>query len=145
MLTLVNLGLAMLLTLSIGGCNSKLISAPGITGRFIEKQSRKPLSGIKVRYTHIGGRLQKETTTNATGRFSFEPEFTYGYAGYPTSPVMLQVVLEVVRERDRLPLSFGNFEVKQTDIDNALIDAGDIQVDRKLLEFKLRKPIQSAR
>lgn len=114
------------------GCSSKLISAPGITGRFIEESTDKPIAGVKVRYTNVGDGLSKEGTTDTNGRFSFEPEFTTGYAGYPTSPVGLQVVLELLT-RDKHNFSSGYHFVKNTDVDHATINTGDIRVNKVFL------------
>ena len=117
------------LILVIGGCSSKLISAPGITGRFIEESTGKPIAGVRVRYTHIGDDKSKEVTTDANGRFSFEPEFTYGYAGYPTSPVGLQVELKLLI-RDKHNWAKSGYFVNNTDVDKAKINAGDIRINK---------------
>lgn len=114
------------------GCSSKLISAPGITGRFIEESTGKPIAGVKVRYTSVGDGLSKEGTTDANGRFSFEPEFTTGYAGYPTSPLGLHVRLEL-RIRDKHNWSDSRFYVRNTDVDHATINTGDIRVNKVFL------------
>lgn len=121
------------LMLFLGGCSSKLISAPGITGRFIEDSTGKPISGVRVRYTHIGDGLSKESTTDADGRFVFQPEFTRGYSGYPTSPVGLQVSLELLI-KDKHNWSSSGYFVNNTDINNAIINVGDIQVNKVYLK-----------
>ncbi len=120
------------LILLVSSCSSKLISAPGIKGRFIEESTGEPIAGAKVRYTHIGDGLTKESTTDAEGRFIFQPEFTEGYAGYPTSPVSLQVSLELLI-RDKHNFSSAYHFVKNTDVENALIDVGDIRVNQFFL------------
>lgn len=114
------------------GCSSKLISAPGITGRFIEDSTGKPIAGVRVKYTNVGDGLSKEVTTDNNGRFSFESEFTYGYAGYPTSPVGLQVVLKLLI-RDKHNFSSAYRFVKNTDVDHATINTGDIRVNKFFL------------
>ena len=114
------------------GCSSKLISAPGITGRFIEDSTGKPIAGVRVKYTNVGDGLSKEVTTDNNGRFSFESEFTYGYAGYPTSPVGLQVVLKLLI-RDKHNFSSAYRLVKNTDVDHATINTGDIRVNKFFL------------
>jgi hypothetical protein len=76
--------------------------------------------------------LSKEITTDADGRFIFQPEFTYGYAGYPTSPLALHVRLEL-QIRDKHNWSDSRFYVRNTDVDNAIIDAGDIRVNQIFL------------
>ncbi|GBF78762.1 carboxypeptidase-like regulatory domain-containing protein [Aphanothece sacrum] len=119
--------------LFLGGCSSKLISAPGITGRFIEESTGKPIAGVRVRYTNIGDRLSKESTTDGEGRFIFQPEFAYGYAGYPTSPVSLQVSLELLI-RDKHNFSSAYHFVRNTDIDHATINTGDIRVNKVFLK-----------
>ncbi len=127
------LGLITTLMLLLAGCSSKLILAPGITGRFIEDSTGKPIAGARVRYTHVGDGLSKESTTDAEGRFIFQSEFTHGYAGYPTSPVSLQVDVELLI-RDKHNFSSGYHFVRNTDVDNALIKAGDIRVHKVFLE-----------
>lgn len=120
------------LMFSLGGCSSKLISAPGITGRFVEEASGEPIAAVGVRYTNIGEDLSKETTTDSDGRFIFEPEFTYGYSGYPTSPVSLQVRLELLN-RDKYNWSASGYFVNNTDIDEPIINAGEIRVNKVFL------------
>ena len=120
------------LMLLVSSCSSKLISAPGIKGRFIEESTGKPIAGVKVRYTHIGDGLTKESITDAEGYFLFEPEFTYGYAGYPTSPLALHVRLELLI-RDKHNWSDSRFYVTNTDTNNALIGSGDLKVNQVFL------------
>jgi hypothetical protein len=128
------------LMLLVSSCSSKLISAPGIKGRFIEESTGKPIAGAKVRYTNIGEGLTKESITDADGRFIFQPEFTEGYAGYPTSPVGLRVRLQLmIKDKHNFSSVYPSVKnsaypsVKNTDVDNAMIDAGDIKVNRFFL------------
>jgi hypothetical protein len=120
------------LILLLVGCSSKLISSPGITGRFIEESTGKPIAGARVRYTNVGDGLSKEGTTDVNGRFIFQPEFTTGYAGYPTSPVSLQVIIELLT-RDQYNFSSGYHFVKNTDVAHATINTGDIRVNKVFL------------
>lgn len=120
------------LMLLVSSCSSKLISAPGIKGRFIEESTGKPIAGAKVRYANVGDGLTKGSITDLDGRFVFQPEFTKGYAGYPTSPVSLQVSLELLI-RDKHNFSSAYHFVKNTDVENALIDVGDIRVNQFFL------------
>lgn len=134
-LVMTSLGLLLLITtlvLLLGGCTSKLILEPGISGRFIEDSSGKPLAGARVRYTQIAKETSKETITDIDGSFAFQPEFTFGYSGYPTSPVSLQVRLELLI-RDKHNWSSSGYFVNNTDVDNATINVGDIQVDKVFL------------
>jgi hypothetical protein len=131
--------LALLLPL-VGGCSSKLISAPGIKGRFIEGSTGQPIAGARVRYTNIGESLTKESITDADGRFVFQPEFTEGYAGYPAAPVGLRVRLQLmIKDKHSFSAVYpaaGNPaypSVKNTAVNDAMIDAGDIKVDRSYL------------
>lgn len=123
------------LMLFIGGCSSNLISAPGITGRFIKESNGEPIAGARVRYTHIGDGKSKESKTDIDGSFVFQPEFTRGYSGYPTSPVSLQVRLELLI-RDKYNWSSSGYFVNNNDVDNATINAGDIRVNKVYLESK---------
>ena len=115
-----------------GVFDSKLISDPGIAGRFIEDSTGKPIAGVKVVYTNVADGLTKESTTDADGQFIFQPEFTYDYAGYPTSPLGLQVTIEL-RIREKHNFNSGYHFVNNTDIDHATIDAGDIRVNKVFL------------
>ena len=115
--------------LFLGGCWSTLISSPGITGRFIEDSTGKPISGARVRYTNVGDKPSKEDITDADGRFSFKPEFTIGYVGFPASPVKLQVILELFL-REKHNFSSGYHFVKNTDVLHSTINAGDIRVNK---------------
>jgi hypothetical protein len=120
------------LILLVSSCSSKLISAPGIKGRFIEESTGKPIAGAKVDYTNVADGLSKQGTTDAEGYFLFEPEFTYGYAGYPTSPLALHVRLELLI-RDKHNWSDSRFYVTNTDTNNAVIAAGDLKVNEVFL------------
>lgn len=120
------------LMLFLGGCSSKLISAPGITGRFINDSNGEPIARVRVRYTHIGDGKSKESKTDSNGRFVFQPEFTRGYSGYPTSPVGLQVRIQLLI-RDKYNWSSSGYFVKNTDVDNPTINVGDIRVNKVYL------------
>ena len=120
------------LILLVSSCRSKLISAPGIKGRFIEESTGQPIAGAKVDYTNVADGLSKQGTTDAEGYFWFEPEFTYGYAGYPTSPLALHVRLELLI-RDKHNWSDSRFYVTNTDTNNAVINAGEIKVNEVFL------------
>ena len=115
--------------LFLGGCCSILISSPGITGRFIEDSTGQPISGARVRYTNVGDRHYRESTTDTGGRFSFKPDFAIGYVGFPASPVKLQVVLELFL-REKHNFSSGYFFVKNTDVLHSIINTGDIRVNK---------------
>ncbi|MCE2941448.1 MAG: carboxypeptidase-like regulatory domain-containing protein [Gemmatimonadota bacterium] len=133
--------LAPLILLTASSCRTRLISAPGIEGRFLEESTGIPIAGAKVKYTSIGDGVTKESLTDADGRFRFLPEFTQGYAGYPSSPVGLRVRIQLMmKDAHNFSAVFPSAKssshpsVKNTDIDNAMIKAGDIRVNRFFLD-----------
>jgi hypothetical protein len=65
--------------------------------------------------------------TDAMGRIDIGLTFTRGYVGFPTSPVSFQVSWKLLL-RDKHNPSGGYLFVNNTDVANATIDAGVVEV-----------------
>lgn len=109
------------------GCSSKLIEHPGLRAIFVWDDTGLPIANTKVVYAHITTDRTMEAVTASDGSVFFPPTFTRGYAGYPTSPVSLQVRWKLLLYEKHNPSESGLF-VNNTDVDNAVIDAGTIRI-----------------
>jgi hypothetical protein len=111
---------------------SKMILHPGVSGSFVEEESGRPIIGTKVVYTNTGDKFSRETITDSHGSFSFPAEFVTGYTGFPTVSIGLQAEV-VLMARPKLNWS-GRYQVKDSDVDKAVIETGVIKVSSLLLE-----------
>lgn len=111
----------------IVGCSSELIEHPGLSGRFVWQDTKEPIAGVVVQYSHIAHERTVEVRTDANGRFAVEPTFTRGYTGFPTSPVGLQVRWQLRLGEKHNPSGSGLF-VNNTDVARAVIEMGTIEI-----------------
>jgi hypothetical protein len=88
---------------------------------------------VKVVYKNIGDNFTRETTTNAEGSFTFDPEFTYGYYSFGFMTVGLQVSISL-KIKTKHNWSKSGYFVRNEDTDHALIQAGTIEIDSFFLK-----------
>jgi hypothetical protein len=113
------------------GCVSKIILHPGVSGRFIEEESGQPIVGTKVTFTNIGDEFSRETITDSNGGFSFPAEFVTGYTGFPTVSIGLEAKIVLMA---RSKFNWSNlYQVKDSNVDKAVVEAGTIKVSSLFL------------
>jgi hypothetical protein len=123
--------LVFLASFLLTGCVSKIILHPGISGRFVEEESGKPIVGTRVSYTNTGDKFSRETITDLNGAFSFPADFVDGYTGFPTVAIGLQAEI-ILMARPEFNWS-GLYQVKNSSVDKAVIDTGIIKVNSLFL------------
>jgi hypothetical protein len=110
---------------------SKIILHPGVSGRFVEEESGQPIAGTRVVYTSTGDKFNRETITDSNGAFSFSAEFATGYTGFPTVSTGLQAEI-ILMARTEFNWS-SLYQVKDSNIDKAVIEVGIIKVNSLFL------------
>jgi len=109
-----------------GGCESRVISQPGLQGRFVWEDSGEPIAGVSVVYEDTTGR-RLISTTGEDGGFSFPPVLDKDYTGFPVQGVGLQARWTLLLSEKHNPSSSVGFVI-HTDTRNATLDAGVIKI-----------------